>query len=171
MHSLRFDLMLSIGTWTILVGTKLKGQDGKYRFVVFIENGRIQDDSEPGKDFKTGLWEIAKLEVHRGTFRLMANQHLVLSDIAQEDLSLIKGLLRKYNLNQLQFSGLRLSSLACLAFLTCGLAISDVPAWPRGQKPGQARPWFAKPSQAIRPRQNFGFHKNYKKFMTNHKNI
>ena len=30
-----------------------EGQDGKHHFVMFIENGRVQD--EPGKDFKTGL--------------------------------------------------------------------------------------------------------------------
>jgi sulfite reductase (NADPH) hemoprotein beta-component len=50
-----------------------KGKDGKHHFMLFTENGRIQD--EPGKDFKTGLREIAK--VHKGSFRLTANQHLV----------------------------------------------------------------------------------------------
>lgn len=98
-----------------------KGQDGKHHFMMFIENGRVQD--EAGKNFKTGLQEIAKL--HKGTFRLTANQHLVLSDIPEEDLGLMKGLLRKYNLDQLQFSGLRLSSSACVAFPTCGLAMAE----------------------------------------------
>jgi sulfite reductase beta subunit-like hemoprotein len=37
--------------------------DGKHHFTMFIENGRIAD--QPGKDFKTGLREIAK--VHKGT--------------------------------------------------------------------------------------------------------
>lgn len=98
-----------------------KGQDGKHHFMMFIENGRVQD--EAGKNFKTGLQEIAKL--HKGTFRLTANQHLVLSDIPEEDLGLMKDLLRKYNLDQLQFSGLRLSSSACVAFPTCGLAMAE----------------------------------------------
>lgn len=98
-----------------------KGSDGKHHFLAFIENGRVQD--EPGKEFKTGLREIAK--VHKGTFRLTANQHLSVSDIPEEDLVLIKGLLRKYKLDQLQFSGLRLSSSACVAFPTCGLAMAE----------------------------------------------
>lgn len=98
-----------------------KGSDGKHHFLAFIENGRVQD--EPGKEFKTGLREIAK--VHKGTFRLTANQHLSVSDIPEENLVLIKGLLRKYKLDQLQFSGLRLSSSACVAFPTCGLAMAE----------------------------------------------
>ena len=98
-----------------------KGKDGKHHFLMFIENGRVQD--EPGRDFKTGLREIAK--VHKGTFRLTANQHLMVSDIAEENLGLIQDLLRKYKLDQLQFSGLRLSSSACVAFPTCGLAMAE----------------------------------------------
>lgn len=97
------------------------GSDGKHHFTVFIENGRIQD--EPGRDFKTGLREIAK--VHKGTFRLTANQHLLVSDVADEDLDQIKELLRKYKLDNLDFSGLRLSSSACVAFPTCGLAMAE----------------------------------------------
>jgi sulfite reductase (NADPH) hemoprotein beta-component len=72
-----------------------KGQDGKHHFMMFIKNGGVQD--EAGKNLKNGLQEIAK--VHKGTFRLTANQHLVLSDIPEEDLGLMKGLLRKYNLD------------------------------------------------------------------------
>ncbi|KAF4610590.1 hypothetical protein D9613_006776 [Agrocybe pediades] len=97
------------------------GSDGKHHFTVFVENGRIQD--EAGKEFKTGLREIAK--VHKGTFRLTANQHLLVSDVADEDLEQIKGLLRKYKLDNLEFSGLRLSSSACVAFPTCGLAMAE----------------------------------------------
>jgi sulfite reductase (NADPH) hemoprotein beta-component len=96
------------------------GQDGKHHFTLFIENGRIQD--EPGKNFKTGMKEIAK--VHKGTFRLTANQHLIITDVATSDLSLIKGLLAKYRLDNLSQSGLRLSSSACVAFPTCGKSMS-----------------------------------------------
>ncbi|PPQ79662.1 hypothetical protein CVT25_003236 [Psilocybe cyanescens] len=97
------------------------GSDGKHHFTVFIENGRIQD--EPGRDFKTGLREIAKM--HKGTFRLTANQHLLVSDVADGDLDKIKELLRRYKLDNLDFSGLRLSSSACVAFPTCGLAMAE----------------------------------------------
>ncbi|KAL0953470.1 hypothetical protein HGRIS_004702 [Hohenbuehelia grisea] len=97
------------------------GEDGKHHFTLFIENGRIQD--EPGRDFKAGLREIAK--VHKGSFRLTANQHLLVSDVADEDLPGIKSLLASYKLDNLSHSALRLSSSACVAFPTCGLAMAE----------------------------------------------
>ncbi|KDQ61587.1 hypothetical protein JAAARDRAFT_171885 [Jaapia argillacea MUCL 33604] len=97
------------------------GEDGKHHFTLFIENGRIQD--EPGKDFKAGLREIAK--VHKGTFRLTANQHIIVSDIPTAELPIIKDLLAQYKLDNLNHSALRLSSSACVAFPTCGLAMAE----------------------------------------------
>ncbi|KAG5647871.1 hypothetical protein DXG03_007795 [Asterophora parasitica] len=97
------------------------GQDGRHHYTMFIENGRVQD--EPGRDFKTGLREIAK--IHKGTFRLTTNQHLLVSDVADEDLPQIKRLLAEYKLDNLTHSGLRLSSSACVAFPTCGLAMAE----------------------------------------------
>ena len=93
-----------------------KTENGKHSFMMFIENGRIQD--ETGRDFKTGLREIAK--IHKGCFRLTANQHLMLSDISDEELPAIKKLLIQYKLDNLDHSALRLSSSACVAFPTCG---------------------------------------------------
>ena len=98
-----------------------RGSDGKHHFMMFIENGRVQD--EPGKEFKKGLREIAK--VHKGEFRLTANQHLMLSDIPAEEVSRIKTLLAQYKLDNLSYTGLRLSSSACVAFPTCGLAMAE----------------------------------------------
>lgn len=92
------------------------GEDGKNHVTLFIENGRVQD--EPERDFKTGLQKIAK--IHKGTFRLTANQHLLISDIAPEDVPDIKRLLSEYKLDNLNYTGLRLSSSACVAFPTCG---------------------------------------------------
>lgn len=94
---------------------------GKHHFTCFIENGRVQD--EPGKDFKTGLREIAK--VHKGRFRLTCNQHLIISEVPDQELDTIKKLLAKYRLDNVQFSGLRLASSACVAFPTCGLAMAE----------------------------------------------
>ena len=88
---------------------------------MFIENGRVSD--EPGKPFKTALKEIAR--VHRGTFRLTANQHLILAGVPPRDVELMKALLAKYGLDNLNFSGLRLASSACVAFPTCGLAMAE----------------------------------------------
>jgi sulfite reductase (NADPH) hemoprotein beta-component len=92
------------------------GEDGKHYFTMFIENGRVQDELD--RDYKTGLREIAK--VHKGTFRLTANQHVILAEIPPKELPLIKGLLAKYKLDNLSQSGLRLSSSACVSFPTCG---------------------------------------------------
>lgn len=99
----------------------VKDAQGKHHFTCFIENGRVQD--EPGKDFKAGLREIAK--VHKGKFRLTANQHLIISEVPDKEIATIKKLLAKYRLDNLQFSGLRLSSSACVAFPTCGLAMAE----------------------------------------------
>ncbi|KAG2113155.1 uncharacterized protein F5147DRAFT_64176 [Suillus discolor] len=97
------------------------GDDGRHHVMLFIENGRIQD--EPDRDFKTGLREIAK--IHKGTFRLTANQHIMVSEISTEDVPEIKRILAKYKLDNLNHTGLRLSSSACVAFPTCGLAMAE----------------------------------------------
>jgi len=97
------------------------GEDGDHHFTCFIENGRIQD--EPGRDFKTALREIAK--VHKGEFCLTPNQHLVLSRIPTTELPEIKRLLAHYKLDNLNYTGLRLSSSACVALPTCGLAMAE----------------------------------------------
>ena len=98
-----------------------KDENGLNHFTFFIENGRIEDT--PDFRMKTGLREIAQLG--KGEFRLTGNQHLILSNIADEDLPAIKELMKSYKLDNLQFSGLRLSSSACVAFPTCGLAMAE----------------------------------------------
>lgn len=92
------------------------GENGKHYFTVFIENGRIQDTQN--KSVKTCLREIAK--IHKGTFRFTTNQHLVISEIGVDNLSSIKNILSRYNMDNQGLSGLRLSSSACVAFPTCG---------------------------------------------------
>ena len=94
---------------------------GMNHFTFFIENGRVEDTAE--FPMKTGLREIAKL--HKGEFRLTGNQHLCLSGIHNDDMEQIKGMMRQYKLDNVQFSGLRLSSSACVAFPTCGLAMAE----------------------------------------------
>ncbi|QSZ34250.1 hypothetical protein DSL72_005840 [Monilinia vaccinii-corymbosi] len=99
----------------------VKDETGLNHFTMFIENGRIEDTADFA--MKTGLREIAK--VHKGEFRLTGNQHLILSNVADEDLPAMKELLAKYKLDNDNFSGLRLSSSACVAFPTCGLAMAE----------------------------------------------
>jgi len=98
-----------------------KDELGLNHFTFFIENGRIEDT--PDFQMKTGLREIAK--VHKGEFRLTGNQHVILSNVADEDVDAINALMKKYKLDNVKFSGLRLSSSACVAFPTCGLAMAE----------------------------------------------
>lgn len=98
-----------------------KDENGLNHFTFFIENGRIENT--PEFQMKTGLREIAL--VHKGEFRLTGNQHLILSNVDDKDLPAMKTLLKKYKLDNVQFSGLRLSSSACVAFPTCGLAMAE----------------------------------------------
>lgn len=98
-----------------------RGTDGRHHFTMFIENGRVQD--EPGKPFKSGLAALAK--IHKGTFRLTTNQHLVISEIGDAELESIKAILKQYHMDGLDQSALRQSSSACVSFPTCGLAMAE----------------------------------------------
>jgi len=98
-----------------------KDERGDWHFTMFIENGRIEDTAE--FPMKTGLREIAK--VHKGEFTLTPNQHLILSNVPESELQTMKDMLKKYKLDNVDFSGLRLSSSACVAFPTCGLAMAE----------------------------------------------
>lgn len=98
-----------------------KDEKGLNHFTFFIENGRVEDTSD--FQMRTGLRELAKLD--KGEFRLTGNQHLILSSIDDTDLPAIKELLAKYKLDNTSFTGLRLSSSACVAFPTCGLAMAE----------------------------------------------
>ncbi len=113
-RAFRFESNVDTFGWT-------KDETGMNHFTFFIENGRIEDTAE--FQMKTGLREIAK--VHKGEFRLTGNQHLILSNVADKDLVSMKTLMAKYKLDNVQFSGLRLSSSACVAFPTCGLAMAE----------------------------------------------
>ncbi|CAI2167505.1 17537_t:CDS:2 [Funneliformis geosporum] len=98
-----------------------KGVDDKWHFCMYIENGRVVDS--PGEAIKTGLREIAK--VHKGDFRLTPNQHLILGNVSEQDKPQIEELLKKYKLDNLKFTGLRLNSMSCVALPTCGLAMAE----------------------------------------------
>ena len=98
-----------------------KDEFGMNHHTFFIENGRIEDTAD--FPMKTGLREIAK--VHKGEFRLTGNQHLCISNVHDDHLDTIKGMMKQYKLDNVQFSGLRLSSSACVAFPTCGLAMAE----------------------------------------------
>jgi sulfite reductase (NADPH) hemoprotein beta-component len=99
-----------------------KGTNGNWNLTLFIENGRIQDGDE--FPVMTGLREIAK--VHKGDFRLTANQNLIIGNVGAKQRSKIEALVEEYKLNGLEHrSALRLNSMACVALPTCGLAMAE----------------------------------------------
>jgi sulfite reductase (NADPH) hemoprotein beta-component len=73
---------------------------------------------------RTGLREIAK--VHDGDFRLTANQNLMIANISPEKRVQIEALMEQYGIKDShEKSALRLSSIACVALPTCGLALAE----------------------------------------------
>ncbi|GGD72973.1 assimilatory sulfite reductase (NADPH) hemoprotein subunit [Lacimicrobium alkaliphilum] len=99
----------------------VEGVDGKHHLTLFIENGRILD--YPDKPLKTGCAEIAR--VHKGDFRLTANQNLIIAGVASEDKAQIEGLARDHGLLQDDISSQRVNSMACVSLPTCPLAMAE----------------------------------------------
>lgn len=101
----------------------VKGCDDKWHLTLYIAGGRVKDTA----DYKlmTGLRELAK--VHKGDFRLTANQNLIIGQIAEADRPVVEAILREYGiLDRLSSaSGLRLNSISCVALPTCGLALAE----------------------------------------------
>ena len=98
----------------------IQGVDNSWHYGLYIEHGRIRDTDT--LKLRSALRDIAR--IHKGDFRLSANQHLYISNIAPSDLDSIKGLLARYGLNK-RYTGLRTHSMACVALPTCGLALAE----------------------------------------------
>ena len=98
----------------------VEGIDGKHHLTLFIENGRLLD--YPGKPLKTGVAEIAK--VHKGDFRMTANQNLIIAGVAAEDKAQIEQLAREHGLLD-NVTEQRKNSMACVSMPTCPLAMAE----------------------------------------------
>jgi len=104
----------------------VKGIDNKHHLTVFIENGRILDftnDNGVNKLLKTGMKKIA--EIHKGDFRLTANQNLIIAGVAEQDKAEIEKIARESGLIDDGVSNQRKNSMACVAFPTCPLAMAE----------------------------------------------
>ncbi|WIV21314.1 assimilatory sulfite reductase (NADPH) hemoprotein subunit [Paenibacillus polygoni] len=100
----------------------IQGSNGKWHFTLFIQNGRIVDLED--YPLMTGLREIAK--IHKGDFRLTANQNLIIGNVGNKSKKKIEKLIQEYKLTDgLHYSALRRSSMACVALPTCGLAMAE----------------------------------------------
>lgn len=96
--------------------------DGSHNVTLFIEGGRIVDTES--YQLKTAMRKIA--EIHDGDFRLTGNQNLMLCNISEKKKLAIQLILEHYRvLPELDKSGLRLNSIACVALNTCSLAFAE----------------------------------------------
>ncbi len=100
----------------------VEGDDDRWHYTLFIENGRIRDWEE--YPLMSGLCEIAK--VHGGEFQLTPNQNLTIAGIAPGERDAIARLIADYGLERPQRAGqLRHNAMACVALPTCGLAMAE----------------------------------------------
>ncbi|OAT49530.1 assimilatory sulfite reductase (NADPH) hemoprotein subunit [Providencia heimbachae] len=99
----------------------LKGIDNRWHLTLFIENGRLIDTAE--KPLKLGVAEIAR--IHKGDFRLTANQNLIVAGVPEEDKLAIEAIARSHGLMSDNISPQRENSMACVSFPTCPLAMAE----------------------------------------------
>lgn len=99
----------------------LEGIDGKHHLTLFVENGRLLD--YPNKPLKSGVAEIAKL--HKGDFRMTANQNLIVAGVPSEDKQKIEEIAIAHGLIDAAHSEQRKNSMACVSFPTCPLAMAE----------------------------------------------
>jgi sulfite reductase (NADPH) hemoprotein beta-component len=99
----------------------VEGIDGKHHLTLFIENGRLLD--YPGKPLKTGVSEIAK--IHKGDFRMTANQNLIIAGVALADKAQIEAIARAHGLLEDSVTEQRKNSMACVSMPTCPLAMAE----------------------------------------------
>jgi sulfite reductase (NADPH) hemoprotein beta-component len=98
----------------------VEDHEGNWHYTLFVQNGRVLD--RPGQPMRTGLAAIAR--VHKGDFRLSANQNLIIARVRPRAKRRIERLLKEYGLDN-DASGLRLHAIACVALPTCGLALAE----------------------------------------------
>ena len=99
-----------------------QGSDGRWHLTLRLSAGRIADRHDG--QLLSALRQIA--EVHRGDFRITANQNLIVAGIAPEDRPEIERLFIDTGLAELlQRSPLELNALACVALPTCPLAMAE----------------------------------------------
>ena len=99
-----------------------RDDSGAWHYTLFIENGRVTDKGQ--RRLLSGLREIAA--VHRGEFRLTANQNLIVGGVDAADKAGIDSLLERFGIeNAASATPLRRHSMACVALPTCGLAMAE----------------------------------------------
>lgn len=98
----------------------VKDHENRWHLTLFIQNGRVADLGD--QRLLSGLREIAK--VHKGDFRLTANQNVIVAGVGARQKKAIQALVDEYGLTA-PVSGLRRNAMACVALPTCGLALAE----------------------------------------------
>jgi sulfite reductase (ferredoxin) len=99
--------------------------DGLLFYGLNVENGRIQDsEHSDGPQLKTALREICR--TYRPNLRLTAHQSILFTEILPQDQSGVEEILRRHRVPlSHEISNVRRWSMACVAWPTCGLAITE----------------------------------------------
>lgn len=99
-----------------------RDDSGDWHYTLFVQNGRVVDSGT--RRLLSGMRAIARTSVPE--IGLTPNQNLIISKVAPGDKHTISGLLEEYGIeNDMQATPLRLNSMACVAFPTCGLAMAE----------------------------------------------
>jgi sulfite reductase (ferredoxin) len=96
--------------------------DGRWFYGLNIENGRIKDTET--MQLKTALREICR--TYQPGIRNTAHQSMLFTDVRPEDKAGLEAILRKYGVPLSEdISQVRRYSMACVAWPTCGLSITE----------------------------------------------
>ncbi len=96
--------------------------DGRWFYGLNIENGRIKDT--PEMQLKTALREVC--HTLNPSIRLTAHQSLIFGDIQPQDRSRLESILKSHGVKLTEeISTVRRWSMACVAWPTCGLSITE----------------------------------------------
>jgi len=100
----------------------VEGFDGRWHRTLRIPAGRIADTYD--QPWLTGWRELAR--VHRGDFRITANQNAIVAGVAAADRGAIDDLIARYHLDAAEHAiPLKRDALACVALPTCPLAMAE----------------------------------------------
>jgi sulfite reductase (ferredoxin) len=96
--------------------------DGRWFYGLNIENGRIKD--MPDMRLKTAIREVCR--TLKPSIRLTSHQSMILGDIQPQDRSRLESILRSHGVKLTdEISIVRRWSMACVAWPTCGLSITE----------------------------------------------
>jgi sulfite reductase (ferredoxin) len=96
--------------------------DGRWFYGLNIENGRLLDNDEV--QLKAALREVC--HTLKPGIALTSHQSILFTDLAESDREMLEAILRRHGVKlSEQISNVRRWSMACVAYPTCGLAITE----------------------------------------------